>query len=130
MTAFSTSLLAFLSFSILPISASEQLIPRQNPVCHQTPRSDFISNELWEDNFIDFEGKLLPLMKGMMCKEKCAFMKTNTCALNVVVNDDARISFKITRNDALGNLWSCENDIWVSLLLAKTLFWKLGKRLY
>jgi hypothetical protein len=77
--------------------------------CSQTSRQESISDELWNDPFINFQGKLLPLMKKYMCGENCEGL--TTCSLRVQVDADIVIQFERSGDDFGPAI--CEEREWV-----------------
>jgi hypothetical protein len=89
--------------------ASMFLIAYCQSICSQAPRQDSISDELWNDPFINFQGKLLPLMKKYMCGENCQGLLT--CSLRVQVDSNTVIQFERSGDDFGPAL--CQEREWV-----------------
>jgi hypothetical protein len=77
-------------------------------ICYATPRSNFISDQAYDESILNFNTKLLPYMRQTMCGPACSGLLS--CKLSVEIDPHTKLTFRKTNLDTAA---SCSASIWV-----------------
>ncbi|KAI5459699.1 hypothetical protein BGZ63DRAFT_405658 [Mariannaea sp. PMI_226] len=81
--------------------------------CSDKARIDVVRSDVWDDEYIDFKGKLFPLMKKLMCGDYCKGIPN--CSLRLWVEATTVVRFQ-KHDEGDGETSTCSENIWDPLI--------------